>query len=314
METWSARSASGMKGSPRPFKLAVASGKGGTGKTLVATNLAAAAAASGLTVTLVDCDVDAPNDHLFLERTDEQTMVVEASIAEPDETACTGCGACRRVCAFGAARVLGGRAFVFEELCHGCELCVRQCPTGAMRMVKHRVGDMVDGASKRDSRLHVVTGRLDVGQVKAAHTIRATRSMAESRPADLVVLDAPPGVACSAVVSARGADALLLVTEPTPFGLHDLELSMELGRALGLQMAVVVNREGTGTAQIAEALESWYVPIVARIPFDRQIAEVYARGALVIDELPEHRGWLDGVFAWIEDVRSNMGQGREGAA
>ncbi len=211
------------------FTLAVASGKGGTGKTLVSTNLALLAAASGLRTVLVDCDAEAPNDHLFFPRGITVKSPVEVQVAAVDPGACTACGACRDACAFGAVRLLG-KARVFEELCHPCGVCVRVCPTGAIREVPRRVGEVAVTRSLQRQNLVLVTGRLDLGQVKTPAVIQAARGLAGGLPSDLVVLDAPPGVACAAVAAVRGADALLLVTEPTPFGLHDLELSLQLGR------------------------------------------------------------------------------------
>ncbi len=274
-------------GGGAPYVLAIASGKGGTGKTLVATNAAVLAAATGLRVVLADCDVEAPNDHLFLRCVTESASPVAVPVAEVDPSACSACGRCRDVCAYGAVRILGASAIVFDELCKGCGLCVDVCPEHAVLEAPRRVGEVVSGPVEGRPGLSLVTGRLDVGQVKSPSIIRSVRAAAAALAGDLVVLDAPPGVACSAVAAVRGSDLLLLVTEPTVFGLHDLELSLRLGRDLDLPMAVVLNREGTGEADIEGLCRSWGVPIVARIPFDRRIAQVYARGDLVADELPE---------------------------
>lgn len=272
---------------PSPFVLAIASGKGGTGKTLVATNISALASANGSRVVLADCDVEAPNDHLFLHRTEESATEVEVLVADADAALCTACGLCRDACAYGAIRVLGGTAVVFEELCHGCGLCSDVCTYGAIRETARRVGEIVAGPVGQDGRLLLVTGTLDVGQVKTPSVIRATRAAAEAVEADLTVLDSPPGVACAAVAAVRGADALLLVAESTPFGLHDLQLSLQLGRDLGLPMAVLVNRDTGANSEIDDVCRAWDVPIVARIPFDRRVAETYARGELLADALPE---------------------------
>ncbi len=274
------------------FTLAVASGKGGTGKTLVSTNLAVLAAASGLRTVLVDCDAEAPNDHLFFPEGITVKNPVEVQVAEVDPQACTACGACRDACAFGAVRLLG-KARVFEELCHPCGVCVRVCPTGAIREVPRRVGEVAVTRPMGRENLVLVTGRLDIGQVKTPSVIQAARGTAEGLPCDLVVLDAPPGVACAAVAALRRADALLLVTEPTPFGLHDLELSLQLGRALGLPMAVLVNRDVEGDQSVADLCQAWDVPLVARLPFSRSLAEIYARGGLVAEENPHVRALLE---------------------
>ncbi len=271
--------------SERPFTLAVASGKGGTGKTMVATSLAYIAASAGTRVTLADCDVEAPNAHLFL-RPDEARMHVadvEVSIAAVEPKSCIACGACRDACAFGAIRVLGDTAIVFDELCHGCGLCADICPTRAITEVSVRVGETRSAPVAGLERLSLVSGELDIGQVKSPTVIRAVRSLAQKSAAPLTLLDAPPGVACSAVAATRGAHALLLVTEPTPFGVHDLELSFRLGRELGLPMGVVINRAGNGAESVAQELcAHWEIPVVARIPFDRRIAAAYARGELPV--------------------------------
>ncbi|GAV31738.1 minD superfamily P-loop ATPase containing an inserted ferredoxin domain [Coriobacteriaceae bacterium EMTCatB1] len=289
----------------RKVKIAVASGKGGTGKTLVATNLAVAAARSGTPVALVDCDVEAPNDALFLRGEKRGSADVTFLLAEVDAEACTGCGACRQECAYGAIRILGGKAVVFEELCHGCGRCTRACPVDAIREVATRVGEVewgsIAGGVAAPTVIDVVTGRLDVGQVKSPDVIRAARKRAAVFARSVTVLDAPPGVSCSAVAAMRDADALVLVTEPTPFGLHDLAFAVRLGRDLDTPMGIVVNRAGSGRADVGAFAAKQRVPVLLEIPFDRRVAEIYARGGLVIDEHPDGATWfatlLDGVAA-----------------
>ncbi|MDZ4169713.1 MAG: 4Fe-4S binding protein [Coriobacteriia bacterium] len=278
------------------FTLAIASGKGGTGKTLLATNISALCADVGERVALVDCDAEAPNDHLFGRYEGPRSTRVDSLFASVDTDACSACGLCRDACAYGAVRVLGSSALVFEELCHGCGLCVDICPENAITEMPKRIGEVSVRRSADFARLTLLTGTLDVGQVKTPAVIRAARDAAASVPADLIVLDAPPGVACAAVAAVRGADALLLVTEPTAFGRHDLRLGLELGRSLRLPMAVVVNRAGTGGDGIDELCDEFGVPVIARIPFDRRIAEVYARGGLAAAEMPDVRQALSGIL------------------
>lgn len=288
----------------RPFRLAVASGKGGTGKTLVATNLAVAAARRGTRVTLVDCDVDAPNDHLFLARGDTTTTVVTAPVATVDAASCTACGACSSACAFGAIRVLGRSALVFDELCHGCGLCERVCRPAAVAMRDLRIGVVEEGDSALQPDLRLASGVLDIGQVKAPDVIRAAIARGATAGAGLAILDAPPGVACSVVAAARDADALLLVTEPTPFGEHDLVLAARLGRDLGVPMAMVANKVTRENESVAGRLaRTEDITLVSSIPFDRRVAEVYAGGRLVIDEVPSASGWLGPVMAWVDEMR-----------
>lgn len=276
--------------------VAIASGKGGTGKTLVATGLAARAAGDGERVTLADCDVEAPNDHLFIATASAEESVVHAQVAEVDPAACDACGLCSDACAFGAVRVLGSSAIVFDELCHGCGVCLDVCPVFAVSDAKRPVGRLSAGPAASRPGLALVSGVLDIGQVKAPTVIRAVREAATDTAPGLLVIDAPPGVACSAVAAIRGADLLVLVTEPTPFGLHDLELSVRLGRDLGIEPVVVVNRDDGASTMIDEACSRWDVPIVARIPFSRAVAEAYARGDLAAETVPELRPVFSGLL------------------
>lgn len=287
-----------------PFTVAVASGKGGTGKTLVSTNLALVAARSGLTVALVDCDADAPNAALFLtpESAIEQPVTVPLPVVDAD--ACVLCGTCRKVCAYGAIRILGETVIVFPELCHGCGACRAACPKGAIREVQEQIGTVQTGAIppalSGSGTLDVVTGTLDIGNVKAPAVIRSARARAEKLDRDVTFLDAPPGVACAPVASIHGADALVLVTEPTPFGLHDLKLAVELGRSMGIPMGVVINRDGSGTDDISAYCAAEGLEVLGRIPFDRTVAEIYADGGLVLDEHPSGVAWFTAMWSAVE--------------
>lgn len=291
---------------PAHLTVAVASGKGGTGKTLVATNLSVAAARAGSPVALVDCDADAPNDALFLAPLAPQVAPAEVLVPVVDADACVLCGACRDACAYGAIRILGGRVLVFPELCHGCGACVRVCTPRAITEERRRVGEVEWGAVERSlaapAGLDVVTGRLDVGEVKTPTLVRAARARGRVLNRAVTILDAPPGVACAAVAAVRGADVLVLVTEPTPFGLHDLELAVELGREMDLPMGVVINRNVEGTTAIDVYCERESLPVLARIPFDRRVAAIYADGGLVIDAHPDGARWFDGLWAAIGEL------------
>ncbi len=283
----------------KTFTVAVASGKGGTGKTLVAANLAVALARGGRDVVLVDCDVEAPNDHLFFQ-VEAQPRAVMVPLAQVDEDECTACGACRDACAYGAIRILGGRTLVFPELCHGCGACTLACPISAMGETSRRVGEVSSGRAVGVAdfgELTLVSGSLDVGDVKAPDVIRAARSAAGTH--EIAVLDAPPGVSCAAVASVNDADLLLLVTEPTPFGLHDLELAVRLGQELGVPSAVILNRAGSGTVDIEAWCAGEGVPVLARIPFMREIAECYADARLVADEVAECAQAIEAVADFV---------------
>jgi MinD superfamily P-loop ATPase len=291
---------------PARLTVAIASGKGGTGKTLVATNVSVVASRAGSPVALVDCDADAPNDALFLAPEVPQVAPVTVPIPVVDEGACVLCGACREACAYGAIRILGGKMLVFPELCHGCGACVRVCVPKALREEPSRVGDVEWGVVARPvadpAGLAVITGRLDIGEVKTPTVIRAARERATVLNRAVTILDAPPGVACAAVAAVRKADVLVLVTEPTPFGLHDLELAVELGREMDIPLGVVINRDGAGPSDVSAFCAGRGIPVLARIPFDRRVAEVYADGGLVLDDHPDGTAWFGGLWDAILEL------------
>jgi MinD superfamily P-loop ATPase len=291
----------------KPITIAIASGKGGTGKTLVATNLAVFVARTGVRMTLADCDVEAPNDHLFFD-VHPDVSAVEVPIPEVLAGTCPeGCTVCRDTCRFGAIRMLGGGPVVFPDLCHSCGACVDVCPAGMLGERQVRVGQT--GAGVVQDGLGLVMGQLDVGQMKAPTVIGATRERAGTEGADVVILDAPPGVACSAVATLHGVDFLVLVTEPTSFGLHDLVLMVELGRELKLPMAVVLNRVGTGVVDVAGYCQSEGVPIIARFPFDREVAACYADGGLLVDGHGLGHQWFSDLWESLREQLASIGSG-----
>lgn len=289
--------------SEAPFTLAVASGKGGTGKTLVATNVAAIESAAAA-VTLADCDVEAPNAGLFLAlaSSEESEVTVPLAIVEPG--ACNACGLCSDACVYGAIRVLGEQAVVFDELCHGCGVCAHMCPTDAITERDVRVGAVTTSQVSEYPGLTLVSGCMDIGQTKSPDVVRSTRARARDVGGQLIIVDAPPGVSCSAVASLRGADAVLLVTEPTAFGLHDLSLAARLTRELGLPMGVLTNRTGTGSADVERFCDHWDIPVVGHLPFDRQIASTYASGGLIVESMPQVAEWLGYVASAMRSVAS----------
>jgi MinD superfamily P-loop ATPase len=284
--------------------LSIASGKGGTGKTTVAVNLART---FGSAVQLLDCDVEEPNDHLFLKGKLHHAEVVNIPIPEVDESLCDGCGECGRLCEFNAIVSFGAAALVFPELCHGCGGCTKVCPKEAIHEVDKRMG-VVETLKDRDVTL--VQGRLDVGVAMAPPLIRAVK--ASLRNAGPAILDASPGTSCPVVTTVRNTDFVLLVTEPTPFGLHDLGLAVQMVRELSLPIGVVVNRVGIGDDRVHIFCRSEGVPILAEIPDDRRIAEVYSRGELIVDALPRYRGLFEDLLGKIAEnvnaVKSKSGR------
>ncbi len=272
--------------------VAIASGKGGTGKTLLATGLAWALVARGdANVRLLDCDVEAPNAHLFLRPEYTEVEKVHLLVPSVDPERCTLCGRCAEVCAFNALAVLRDRVLLFAELCHGCGSCTLQCPEGAITEEPRHLGVVEVGRAGVDRRLMFARGVMDVGQALATPVIRALKNRAlPTSSGALALLDAPPGNACPMVDTLSGSDVALLVTEPTPFGLHDLEIAVSVARdELGIPVGVVVNREGLGDDAVDRFCEQAGVPILMRIPFDRRIAEVTSDGGLWPEQLPEYR-------------------------
>jgi MinD superfamily P-loop ATPase len=267
--------------SQRPFRIAVASGKGGTGKTTVSLNLARTLSAP---VQLFDCDVEEPNVGLFLGGAVEQSETVTIPVPVVDESRCDGCGQCAELCQYNAVVLPRERPLVFPDLCHGCGGCVRICPRGAIREVGRRIGVV---ETVRVGPITRIEGRLDVGRALAPPLIRAVRRLI--RPDLPAILDAPPGTSCPVVAAVRDTDVVILVTEPTAFGLHDLTLAVETVRGLGVPCGVVVNRMGIGDRRVHDYCERERVPILAEIPDDRRVAEAYSRGVLMTDALPAFR-------------------------
>jgi MinD superfamily P-loop ATPase len=270
--------------------IAVASGKGGTGKTTVAVGLALSLLESpppdASAIAMVDCDVEAPNAALFLKPDLGPEEPVELLIPQVDPDTCVLCGECAKACQYHALAVVGEKVLVFEDLCHGCGSCTRICPVGAITEVPYRIGTIARG---RVGSMRFVHGHLDIGKPMAVPIIRQAKHAVDGcADGGIVVLDAPPGAACPAVAVMRGADFVLMVTEPTPFGLHDLRAAVQVARdELGIPVGVVINRDGIGDDGVERYCADEQIPILLRIPFDRRVAESYADGGPITQALPE---------------------------
>ena len=240
-------------------------------------------------VLLLDCDVEAPNDYLFLRPTFREREEVTLLAPRIDFDKCTYCGRCAVACNYNALAVIKDQVLFFSELCHGCGACALVCPEGAIEEVPEVIGIVEGGTvSTSSAAFEFGHGVLQVGRAIPPPVIRVLKRRITSDR--LVIIDSSPGTSCPVVEAMKGADFVLLVTEPTPFGLHDLRLTVEVARdELGLPVGVVINRDGIGDDKVERYCQSEGIPILWRIPFDRRIAEVYSEGGLVIDALPEYR-------------------------
>ncbi len=277
--------------------ISVASGKGGTGKTLVATSLALSLRGRAK-VQLLDCDVEEPDDHIFLRYLAiKQSQPVFLPIPKIDETKCTYCGKCAEVCAYNAIAVMKKKVLVFPELCHGCGACSYLCPESAISEEGKQIGVVETGNSED---VDFIQGRLAIGEIAAPFIIREVKKHIE--PAGTVIMDVPPGTSCPVVEAVKGSDFCLLVTEPTPFGLNDLSLAVEVTRKLGISTGVVINRVGVGDEKVERYCNEQGIPILLKIPLDRRIAVFYSKGIPLVEGMPEWSNAFLGLFRDIEKI------------
>jgi MinD superfamily P-loop ATPase len=263
------------------MRIAIASGKGGTGKTTVAVGLAAVLADTGAAVTYVDCDVEEPNGHLFLHPEIRETVKATLTYPVVDKERCISCGKCQEICRYKAIILIMEKPLVFPEMCHACGGCTLVCPVGAITEAEREIGVIETGAS---GGIRFIHGRLNVGQILSPPLIRQVKTRI---PDDgTAILDCPPGTSCPVITALRGADYILLVTEPTPFGLNDLKLAADAARELQIPFGVLINRSDIGTRDTERYCEKNAVPILGRIPDDRRVAEAYSRGELLDTLLP----------------------------
>ncbi len=261
--------------------VAVASGKGGTGKTSVAVNMALSIS----NVQFLDCDVEEPNAHLLLHPKISRTEPVYLKVPVINEELCDYCGKCSDFCQFNAIFVSSEKVLIFPELCHSCGGCAIICPKKAIGEEKHRVGTLNFGSA---ADLQLVYGELEVGEPMAVPVIREVKRQIEN--GKNVILDSPPGTSCPVIETVKGSDFCILVTEPTPFGLHDLKITLEVLKNMGIPFGVVVNRAGIGDKKLYDYCKKKDISILLEIPYQRRIAELYSRGIPLSLEMP---GWKD---------------------
>jgi len=280
--------------------ISVASGKGGTGKTTVSTSLAFSLNGD---VQFLDCDVEEPNAHIFIKPDIEKTEAVSIFVPEVDQSKCTFCGKCQQVCSYNAIAVLPpgdnskGNTLVFPVLCHGCGACSYLCPQECIKEVERDVGILEEG---KKGNIEFVHGRLNVGEAMAPPVIRAVKKRIDIKKT--VIIDAPPGTSCPVITSIQGSDFCLLVTEPTPFGLNDLILAVEVLRKMKIPFGVVVNRSDLGNDETDKYCERESIPVLMKIPFKREIARAYSGGVSIVEAFPVYRKEFRGLFDMIKKL------------
>jgi MinD superfamily P-loop ATPase len=271
--------------------VSIASGKGGTGKTTVAVNLALALGG----VQILDCDVEEPNVHLLLKPKANQAKPVYVSIPSINEELCNHCRKCAESCQYNALFVGPDKVLVFPELCHNCGGCAIVCPNHAIVEEKHQIGSIKMGTA---GTTELVYGELEVGEPMPVPIIREVKRQIDR--SKNVILDSPPGTSCPVIETVRGSDFCLLVTEPTPFGLHDLKIAIQVLKNMKIPFGVIINRAGVGDKKVYEYCEEENTPILLEIPFQRGIAELYSRGIPFILEMPEWKEKFQTLFSQIE--------------
>ena len=280
------------------MQIAIASGKGGTGKTMLAVALSELL---GETAMLVDLDVEEPNADLFLEKRLEQNHTVTRMVPVIDYSLCNFCGVCAANCAFKALVVIPGEVMVFPELCHSCAACYYTCPVNAITKGQHPVGNIEEYWLKNGSRL--ITGRLSVGEAQSPPVIKQAKKTAARYWCTNTVLDCPPGTGCATLEAVKGSDYCILVTEPTPFGRHDLEMVLQAITLLNIPTGVVINRWEGNDAGIDILTAQYQMPVLERIPFSRDLAAGFTKGEHPINLMPELRNKLENILLTLQVTR-----------
>lgn len=286
------------------MKIAIASGKGGTGKTTLSTNLAMYLAEQ-YPVVLTDLDVEEPNSGLFLAGEQSHRQDMYKMIPQWKQDACTLCGKCQEVCNYHAVMKLGDRVLVFPELCHSCYACSELCPAQALPMQAVKMGEL---KQYKAGKLSFVESRLDIGQEQAVPLIAQTLDYVDKNFGStyLKLYDSPPGTSCPVIKATEQADLVILITEPTPFGLHDLSLAIETMRELDKEFVVVINRYGIGNDDVLRYCEREGIQVLAKLPNDRKIAELYSRGGLIYPHIPEFAEQLKLIGNYVQSLQGKL--------
>lgn len=274
------------------MKIAIASGKGGTGKTTVSVNFALALGSA----QLLDCDVEEPNCNLFLGYDMEKQEDVTIAVPRMDTSKCTLCGRCADFCQYNAIAKMPKTIMLFPQLCHGCGGCTLVCPENAISETRKKIG-VIEKGMDEISKIELLQGILDIGEPMATPVIRQLQAHIDE--SSVAVIDSPPGTACPVIASVADMDYCVLVTEPTPFGLNDLRLAVDVVRQLDVPFGVVINRHGVGDDQVGSYCHDENIPVLMKIPYDREIAVLYSKGIPFVEEMP---AWKDNFRGMYRDI------------
>jgi len=277
----------------RALVIAIASGKGGTGKTTVATNLALSIPNS----QLLDCDVEEPNSHIFIKPEIKNREIISIPVPVVDEDKCNSCGKCQEVCVYNAIAIVNGKVLIFPELCHGCGSCSYFCSEKALREVDKEIG-VVESGSKGS--LDFTYGKLNISEMMAPPLIKAVKKYINKDK--ITIIDAPPGTSCPVITAIKDTDFVVLVTEPTPFGLNDLVLAVEVVRKIEIPFGVVINKSDLGNNKTEEYCLRENIPILMKIPFEREIASAYSEGNSIVDMFPKYKIKFQELFNNIQEI------------
>ena len=284
------------------IKIAIASGKGGTGKTLIATNLFYSLFTNGVPVTLIDCDAEEPNAKIFFQGEPGKTITVTQKVPVIDTSKCTFCGKCREYCAYNAIFIIHPLRIiqVIEDLCHGCGACTVACRNKAITEKDVLLGTIINYTVNPLARL--VEGRTGIGVFSPVPVIKA--ALKEDRTDQITIMDAPPGTSCPFIQTVVSADYVILVTEPTPFGLSDLKQSVETLRKMNKTFGVIVNRSGIGNQEVYDYLNDENISLLLEIPYDRMVASLYSSGKLIAQHM---RKWQEQLLAMMNTIKAYHG-------
>jgi len=284
------------------MKITIASGKGGTGKTTISTNLTSYIAKQGNSVVLTDLDVEEPNSALFIQSKLKKTKISNKMVPSWKKEDCTLCGECAKNCHFNAIVAMPSEILVFNELCHSCYACSELCPTNSLPMTTTRIGEIKEFEAQG---FPFIEGRLDLGQEMAVPLIAQTMEYTCSNyPNHIKIFDAPPGTSCPVIEASRSSDFVILITEATPFGLNDLILAVETMKVLNQKFGVIINRYGIGDASVEKYCKNENIPIITKVKNDKEVAKLYSKGELIYDKIEHFKNSLDDIITFIGDIHA----------